>query len=400
MPIVVFVFAVAVFAQGTSEFMVSGLLAPIASDIGVSVGAAGLLTSLFAAGMVVGAPIMAMAAGRLPVRVATAAFLALFCVAHVIGAVTTDFTVLLATRVLAAVSNAGFLAVALAALPRLIGPARLGRATSVVVSGVTVACIAGVPAGTLLGQIWGWRSAFWAVAGLSALVLIPVWALTGSDHAQPPESPIRREWIVLGRSEIRTPVALGVLVNAATFAGFTYLGAITAATGADERWIPLALALFGLGSFAGVTLAGRYGDRHGRTIIDTGTVVLVGVWVLAAITAHTLAGVSALAVVTGAVAFGVGSTLIATIVRTAAPSAPHIAGALATTALNIGAVLGPALAGLVVDHTGRATAALWTSAVFTCAACVFPYATTAGSRLSSLRRAPFRRRAGSVRTRK
>ncbi|MFF3573737.1 MFS transporter [Nocardia jiangxiensis] len=85
--------------------------------------------------------------------------------AHVVGAATTEYAVpRLGTRGVAAVANAGFLAVALAALPRMVGPAKIGRATSVVVSGVTVACIAGVPAGTLLGQLWSWRSAFWAVA--------------------------------------------------------------------------------------------------------------------------------------------------------------------------------------------------------------------------------------------
>lgn len=89
MPIVVFVLAAAIFAQGTSEFMVSGLLEKIAVDVGVSLGTAGLLASLFAAGMVLGAPVMAMAAGRLPVRYSGTAFLGLFCTAHVVGAAAT-----------------------------------------------------------------------------------------------------------------------------------------------------------------------------------------------------------------------------------------------------------------------------------------------------------------------
>ncbi|MBF6244333.1 MFS transporter [Nocardia elegans] len=192
MPPVVFVLAVAVFAQGTSEFMVSGLLQRIADDVGVSLGAAGLLTSLFAAGMVVGAPVMAMTAGRLPV--------------------------------------------------------------------------------------------------------------------------------------------------------------------------------FGAGSFLGVTVTGRYSDRHRRRIVRAGTVLLVGVWVVAALVAHTLIGVTVMSVVAGAVAFGVGSTLIATIVQTATPTAPRIAGALATTAFNNGAVLGPVAAGSTVDHTGRPATALWCGAAFTAAA--------------------------------
>ncbi|MBF6335348.1 MFS transporter [Nocardia abscessus] len=374
MPVVVFVLAVAVFAQGTSEFMVSGLLEQIAADLGLSLGTAGLLTSLYAVGMVFGAPALAVAAGRMPVRYSVAAFLALFCAAHVIGAVATGFAVLLVTRVAAAVANAGFLAIALAALPRLVSTAAIGRATSVVVSGVTAACIAGVPAGTLLGQLWGWRSAFWAVAVISGAALVPVWVMVGRDMREDVRPgarhlPMRSEWAVLGRRPVLVAVVAGIFVNAATFAGFTYLGTNTAdVPGGGIRWVPVALALFGVGSFAGSALTGRYSDRHRRRIITAGTTVLVGVWVLAALTTHTLIGVLGMAAVTGAVAFGVGSTLIATVVQTAASTAPRLAGAVATTAFNIGAVLGPPVAGLVVDRTGHPATALWCSSAFATAA--------------------------------
>ncbi|MBF6228807.1 MFS transporter [Nocardia abscessus] len=372
MPFVVFVLAVAVFAQGTSEFMVSGLLERIAADVGESLGAAGLLTALFAAGMVVGAPVMAMVAGRLPVRYSVTAFLGLFCAAHIVGAAATGFAVLLVTRVVAAFANAGFLAIVLAALPRLVGPAVLGRATSVVVSGVTVACIPGVPAGTLLGQVWGWRSAFWAVAVISATALGPVWMMLGEecDSVTPDGQALsmRREWSVLRQRPVLIAVVAGVLVNAATFAGFTYLGTITTGIAGGDRWVPVVLALFGVGSFLGVIVTGRHSDRHQRRIILAGTVLLTGVWLLAALIAQALIGVLVMSVVAGAVAFGVGSTLIATIVQTATPAAPRIAGALATTALNIGAVLGPATAGLLVDRTDHPTTALWCSAAFTTAA--------------------------------
>ncbi|MGY0500202.1 Cmx/CmrA family chloramphenicol efflux MFS transporter [Nocardia sp. FBN12] len=365
MPIGVFVLAAAVFAQGTSEFMMSGLLARTAADFAVSLGTVGLLTSVYAVGMVLGAPTMAATAGRWPLRRSATTFLALFCVAHIVGAVTTDFAVLVATRAVAAVANAGFLAIVLAALPRLVGPALLGRATSIIVSGVTVACIAGVPAGTLLGQLWGWRSAFAAVAVVSAAVLIPVASMVPRDGAGADASDrsMWSEWAVLGVREVRSAVVVGVLVNAATFAAFTYLGTIAAGiAGTTRGWVPLVLALFGLGSFVGVTLTGRYSDRRGRSIITVGTVGLVGVWALAAVTAHTIAGVAVMTLLTGAAAFGVGSALIATIVRTAAPTAPRLAGAMATTALNIGAVLGPMVAGVAVDRTQTPVAALWCAA--------------------------------------
>lgn len=363
MPVVVFVLSAAVFAQGTSEFMLSGLLARIAADTGVSVGAAGLLTSLFAVGMVVGAPLMAMVA--LPRRTAMIGFLAAFGVSHVVGALTTDFAVLLGTRLVAAVANAGFLAVALAGLPVLVPAAAVGRATSVILSGVTLACVVGVPAGTVLGQALGWHAAFWAVAVVSVVALGPLWVLTSRVTLDAPASDgaVWREWSVLGDRRLAVVVGLGVLVNAATFAAFTYLGTIAGAVG--SVWVPVTLALFGVGAFAGVTVAGRVGER----LITVGTVVLVGMWLAAVPAVRVLPGLLVAAVVTGACAFGVGSALIGAIVRRAAPAAPRVAGALATTAFNVGAVAGPVAAGVAVDAEG-ATAALWVSVAFTAVAAV------------------------------
>ncbi|WP_069161748.1 Cmx/CmrA family chloramphenicol efflux MFS transporter [Nocardia altamirensis] len=364
MPIVVFVLGVAVFAQGTSEFMLSGLLEPVAAATGVSLGAAGLLTSLFAVGMIVGAPLMAMAAGRWPVRHALTGFLSLFLAAHVIGALTTTFTVLLLTRVVAAVANAGFLAVALAALPALVGPHRVGRATSVILSGITLACIVGVPAGAFLGQALGWQAAFWAIALVSAPALAATWPLvrTPVDQVDESDGSIRQEWRTLGNPRVRAILILGALVNAATFAAFTYLGALTTGAGASPAWVPVVLALFGIGSFAGVTLSGRYADRHAQRIVQVGTITLLASWSTTALLAGSLPGLLVLTTLGGTLSFAVGSTLIGLAVRAATPTAPRLSGAFATAALNLGAAAGPALAGLTITATGTPTAALWISA--------------------------------------
>ncbi|GAA5151437.1 MFS transporter [Pseudonocardia eucalypti] len=364
--------------------MLSGLLAPIAADLGVSVGVAGLLTSVFAVGMVVGAPAMAMAVGAVPRRTALIGFLGLFGASHVFGALTPDFGPLLASRGVAAIANAGFLAITLASLPALVPPAALGRATSVILSGVTLACIVGVPAGTVLGQLLGWRAAFWAIAVLTAAALVTLALLTRRTSRCLPcapnrahtrrarsaldvsaEGPARREWRTLRRAGLPVVITLGVLVNAATFAGFTYLGTL-AGTLSGGFGVPVALALFGVGSFAGVTLAGRYADRFGRRLLTLGLPVLAGVWLAAALFAgRSLAGLLVFALVIGASAFGIGSTLIAAIVRAASPDAPRIAGAVATTAFNVGAVIGPAAAGLVVHQAALAPRAFWMGVAFT-----------------------------------
>ena len=354
MPVVVFVLAGAVFAQGTSEFMLSGLLPQIAAACHVSLAAAGALTSLFAVGMVLGAPGMAMVAGVVPRRTALLGFLGLFAASHVAGALTTNFAILLVTRVSAAIANAGFLAVALTALPGLVGAAAIGRATSVVLAGVTLACIVGVPAGTVLGQAFGWQAAFWAVAVLAGLALLAL-VLSPRGSRSATTGAVTTEWRVLRDRRLLGTVGLGVLVNGGTFAGFTYLGTIVGeVTGAHSGWIPVALALFGVGSFLGVTFGAR-----------VPVLALTGVWVVTALVAHVLGALLVCVVFAGAGAFGVGSVLIATIVRRASPTAPRVAGAIATTAFNLGAVLGPAVAALVVTDAAHANAALWVSAALT-----------------------------------
>lgn len=357
MPFVLYLLGLAVFAQATSEFMLSGLGPDIAHDLGVSIPTTGWLTSAFAVGMVVGAPAIAVLGARWPRRRTLLVTLTVFLLVHVIGALTTSFTILLITRVLAALANAGFLAIALATATSLVRPDAKGRATSVLLGGTTLACIAGVPGGALLGQQFGWRSAFWAVAiiSLPALIAIlravPAVRTTG---AVPHGLRVHKRLVVL--------LILGALVNGATFCSFTYLAPVlTEVTGLRAGWVPAMLALFGLGSFAGVTLAGRYADRREtRPVFVAGGTLLLG-WVVFAMTASIPVAAVVLVLAQGLLSFAVGSTLISYALYAASES-PVLAGGLATASLNVGAALGPVLGGVAIGLTGY-RAPLWASAL-------------------------------------
>ncbi|MGP3773875.1 Cmx/CmrA family chloramphenicol efflux MFS transporter [Streptomyces sp. SDT5-1] len=349
MPFALHLLALAVFAQGTSEFMLSGLGPAIAHDLGVTIPAAGRLTSAFAIGMVVGAPLVAVLAVRWPRRPALFGFLAVFALVHVVGALTDSFPVLLATRVVAALANAGFLAVALATAAAMVAPDAKGRATSILLGGTTLACVAGVPGGALLGALLGWRSAFWAVALICVPALIAVLRSVPAEPAAGVRRDLRAELRALRGPRLRTVLLLGALVNAATFCTFTYLAPVaTEVTGIGTAWVPALLALFGLGSFAGVTAAGRFSDaRPARVLVAGGGALLLG-WVLLVLLAGSVPATLALAFVQGALSFAVGSTLIARALY-AAFGAPTLAGGLATAALNVGAALGPWLGGLALS---------------------------------------------------
>nr|WP_277349170.1 MULTISPECIES: Cmx/CmrA family chloramphenicol efflux MFS transporter [unclassified Streptomyces] len=352
--------ALAVFAMGTSEFMLSGLLPELARDLGVGLGAAGSLTSAFAVGMVVGAPATALLARRWSGRAGLLVCVLVFLAAHVVGAVTAGFPLLLLSRVVAALANAGFLALALAAATAMVPADRKGRALAVLLGGTTVATVVGVPGGALLGELAGWRAAFWAVAVLCVPAVLGIlWGVPGGGSAEQ-VSP-RGELRVLRAPRLLRVIVLAALVNAATFGAFTYLApVVTGTAGLSAAWVSVALVVFGAGSFAGVTVAGRFADRRARRLLAVGGPALLGGWVGLAVLAHRPTALLGLLLVQGALCFAVGGTLVARILYEAA-GAPVLGGACATAALNVGAVAGPLVAALVLEQpTGpfRSAAAL------------------------------------------
>ncbi|MGK5557233.1 Cmx/CmrA family chloramphenicol efflux MFS transporter [Actinomadura kijaniata] len=361
MPFVIYVLGLAVFALGTSEFMLSGLLPAIAADLHVSIPHAGLLTSSFAVGMVVGAPVLAAATRRLPRRSALLGFLAVFALCHAAGALTGDFTVLLATRVVSALAMAGFWAVASGTAVAMVAPGARARVMAVLVGGTSLACVAGVPAGAVLGQLWGWRAAFWAVAALTLLSVAAIAALLPARDAAPADAGLRAELRDLTRPPLLLSYTVNALVQGATFCTFTYLAPlVTETAGLAEGWVPVLLVLFGGGATLGITIGGRVTDAHPRTVLVCGAVALTGGWTLLALTAGNPVALVALVFVQGMLAFGLAPALTS---RTfaLATGAPTLAGGFVTAAFNVGNTLGPWLGGLAIDAGWGFRSPVWVS---------------------------------------
>jgi DHA1 family chloramphenicol resistance protein-like MFS transporter len=369
MPLALYVLALAVFAMGTSEFMLAGLVPDIAASLDVSIGTAGLLTSAFAVGMIVGAPATAAFARRWPVRATLLVCVVVFALCHVVGALTLTFSVLFATRVVAALANAGFLAIALSTVTRLVAPDQKGRALAVLLSGTAIATVAGVPAGALLGTALGWRATFWSVALLCVPATLGI--VRGISARPEPISAdlttsqsLRAELDQLRRPRLLVAMLLGALVNGGTFAAFTFLAPIVTGTARlDQLWVSMALVLFGIGSFVGVTVAGHLSDRRPGLTIGVGTPMLLLGWIVLAILAAHPAALLVLVLLQGVLAFAVGSTLI-TRVLYAAADARTMAGSYATAALNIGAAAGPALGAVALSDSSD-VGPVWLAAVLT-----------------------------------
>ncbi|HJB63826.1 MULTISPECIES: Cmx/CmrA family chloramphenicol efflux MFS transporter [Bacteria] len=373
MPFSLYLLALVVFAMGTSEFMLAGLVPDISTHFGVSVGTAGLLTSAFAAGMVIGAPAMAALTRRLPVNATLLGCVIVFALSHVVGALTPDFTALFITRVIAAIVNAGFLAVALRAATQLVAPDAKGRAVAVLLAGTTVATVAGVPAGALLGTALGWQSTFWAIAFLCVPAAIGIAAgfttqTDNSSREDPSSTSLRVELAQLASPRLVLTMLLAALVNAGTFATLTFLAPIVTETASlSQWWVSVALVLFGVGSFTGVTVAGRLSDARPRIVIVGGGSVLVLGWLALAIFATNPVALLGLVFIQGVLGFAVGSTLI-TRVLYAAAGAPTMAGSYATAALNVGAAVGPVLAAVALSVMPGALGPVWVAAIATATA--------------------------------
>ncbi|WP_261808581.1 Cmx/CmrA family chloramphenicol efflux MFS transporter [Nonomuraea sp. C10] len=351
-PLAVYVLGVAIFAQGTSELMLAGLLPEMAADLGVSVPEAGLLISGFALGMLVGAPVLAVLTLRWPRRDALLAFMAVFAVTHVVGALTSSYGVLLATRVAGAFVYAGFWAVAAVTAIGLVPVSARGRAMSVVAGGLTVATLVGLPAGTLVGQSLGWRAVFWAVAALSALAAAGVLATVPAARPEPPaggELPLRAQVRALARPQVWLACATTAVSTAALLVVFAYLAALLVdTTGLAPAWVAGVLALYGLGSLIGITLGGRVADSRPFALLFTGlsgvTLVSAGI----ALGAEAAWAVVPMAFLLGGFGFAVNPALNTRVFALAA-GAPALAAAVNVAAFNTGITVGPWLGGLALE---------------------------------------------------
>ncbi|NJP99977.1 Cmx/CmrA family chloramphenicol efflux MFS transporter [Streptomyces zingiberis] len=365
MPLSVYTLGLAVFALGTSEFMLSGLLPPIAADMDVSIPRAGLLISAFAVGMVVGAPVLAMATLRLPRRATLIALISVFGLGQVAGAVAPSYGWLFTSRVVSALACAGFWALGAAVAVAMVPVTQRARAMAVMIGGLSIANVLGVPAGAFLGEHFGWRSAFWTVGAASAVALAGILALI-PRIPRPAELPVlRRELRIYADRQVWLAVVTTALAGGGVFCFFSYLAPLlTEVAGLSSGWVPTVLALFGTGALIGTAIGGRIADGRLFGVLLSGTVASTVLLVAAALTASAPAAVVTLAVLLGVSAFYTAPALNARMFDVAG-AAPTLAAATVTASFNLGNAGGPWVGGLVIDAGFGFAATAWAGAAIT-----------------------------------
>ncbi|MFB6827962.1 Cmx/CmrA family chloramphenicol efflux MFS transporter [Streptomyces hydrogenans] len=365
MPLAVYILGLSVFSLGTSEFMLSGLLPPIAEDMGVSIPQAGLLISAFAIGMVIGAPLLAVATLRLPRKTTLIALITVFGLGQIAGALAPSYGILFASRVISALACAGFWAVGAAVAIAMVPVGSRARAMAVMIGGLSIANVLGVPAGAFLGEHLGWRSAFWAVGAASAVALVGV-ATRIPRIPVPEEKPrLRRELTIYRDRQVLLSIVITALAAGGVFCAFSYLAPLlTDVSGLDQGWVSAVLALFGIGALVGTTIGGRVADAHLFGVLLTGitasTVFLAALALLASSPVATIL----LAFLLGVSAFYTAPALNARMFNVAG-AAPTLAGATTTAAFNLGNTGGPWLGGTVIDADLGYTSPAWAGAAMT-----------------------------------
>ncbi|WP_327659518.1 MULTISPECIES: MFS transporter [unclassified Streptomyces] len=346
LPLVVYVLAMGTFLMGTTEFVVAGLLPEIAGDLQVSVARTGLLITVFAVGMIVGAPLMAMLTLRLPKRLTLMLALGVFAVGHVVVALGSSFPLLLAARFLTAIATGAFWAVANVAAAHAAGPAANARALGLVGAGAMLANVVGVPLGAFAGQAMGWRGPFWALAALAAAAVVLIARTVPHDGVDRHAGSIRSELSALRSGRLWLVLAACATTTGGVLAAYSYIAPLlTDRSGLASGYVPLVLVGFGLGALAGSLVGGRLGDRrpHVVTIVaPTGaTLLLLAICLLAGSAPATVVLVALL----GFFGLGANPVLIALAVRYA-DRAPALASGLTVAAFNLGTAVGSWAAGL------------------------------------------------------
>ncbi|MFG1640874.1 MFS transporter [Amycolatopsis sp. NPDC049252] len=366
MPAALLALAISAFGIGTTEFVIMGLLPEVAGDFGVSIPSAGLLISGYALGVVVGAPVLTALASRVPRKTVLVSLMGLFIAGNVLSALAPSYGLLMTGRVVAALSHGAFFGVGSVVAASLVAPAKQASAIAMMFTGLTVANVLGVPAGTALGQAFGWRSTFWVVSALGVAGAIGILALV--PHQKPePGAGLRGELAVFRRPQVWLALAMTALGFAGVFASFTYIAPMmTEVAGFSSGAVTWLLVLFGAGLFAGNLLGGKAADRRLMPSLYVILAALALVLVVFVFTAHAKVPAAITIVLFGAAGFATVPPLQARVMAKA-EGAPALASAANIAAFNLGNAGGAWLGGQAIGAGLGYTAPNWIGAVLAAA---------------------------------
>lgn len=374
--------ALGAFGIGLSEFVVVGLLGPIGADLDVSIPTAGLLVTGYAASIAISAPLMTAAGIRLPRKTLLIVLMSLFLLGNVLAAVAQTYGVLMAGRVVAALCHGAYMGIGPIMAASLVAPEQRSRAIALMMTGLTVSTVAGVPFGTALGQHLGWQAAFWAIVVIGAVALLAIVAFVPA-RANEPGNGLRGELAVFRRPQVWLTLTTTMLGWGAAYAAITFLEPmLTRVSGFDASVVPWLLVLFGIGLTGGNLLGGRLADRaFTPTMYGTMIAAVIALIVFAFAVHHQVPAVI-MVFVLGAASFAM-VPVFQTRIMNQAEEAPLLASSTNASAFNVGIALSAWLGGLAIDGGHGLVAPVWIGVALGVAALAGAVVSTALERRSA-----------------
>ncbi len=348
MSVPLLVLALSAFAIGTTEFVIMGLLPEVAVDLHVSIPGAGWLITGYALGVAIGAPLMALLTARLPRRQALIVLMGIFIIGNLLCAIAWGYSFLMFARVVTSLCHGAFFGIGAVTAANLVAPDKRASAVAMMFMGLTLANVLGVPLGTALGQEFGWRSTFWAVAGVG---LAALWGLIRFLPTGPIEEPVsmRHEFSALRRMKLWMALLTTVMFAASMFTLFAYVAPLLRdVTGVSASGVTWILFLIGVGLTIGNMVGGKLGDRHLKA-------TLIGVFLALGLCAGIFSWASSSLIAAqinlflwAVSAFALVPALQINVVNEG-QEAPHLTSTLNIGAFNVGNALGAWVGGLVLS---------------------------------------------------
>jgi predicted MFS family arabinose efflux permease len=357
MPLALLALTLSAFAIGTTEFVIVGLLPTIANDLGVNLPSAGLLVSLYALGVAIGAPLLTALTGRVPRKLLLLSLMVLFTLGNLLAWKAPGYDSLIIARIVTGLAHGVFFSIGSTIATSLVSKDKAASAIAIMFTGLTVALVTGVPLGTFIGQHFGWRETFLAVSALGVIAFIGslIFVPKNIHHSAP--ASILQQLEVLKQPRLLLVYAITAIGYGGSFIAFTYLAPILQEiTGFASSTVGLVLLVYGISVAIGNIWGGKLADRKGPVgALKIIFLALAAVLVLLTFTASSpwLALITVL--LWGAVAFGNVPGLQIYVVRQAemhTPRAVDVASGLNIAAFNLGIAGGAWGGGLIVENVG------------------------------------------------
>lgn len=357
MPLALLALTISAFAIGTTEFVIVGLIPTIAADLGVSLPSAGLLVSLYALGVAVGAPVLTALTGKLPRKTLLLSLMALFTVGNLLAWLSPGYETLIAARVLTGLAHGVFFSIGSTIATGLVPKEKAASAIATMFSGLTVALVTGVPLGTFIGQHFGWRATFLAVAALGIVAIVGSLLFVPRKLAHSQPASLLQQLAVLRQPRLLLVYAMTAVGYGGTFVAFTYLAPmLQQVTGFQASAVGGVMLAYGVSVAVGNIWGGKLADRRGpipalKLIFSLLALVLL----VLTFTASNPWLMVLTVLAWGAVAFGNVAGLQVYVVQQAerfAPRAIDVASGLNIAAFNLGIALGAWGGGWIVDGIG------------------------------------------------